>query len=214
MKSRWIFIPVAGIIFLAAGFFFLFTNYGSGFISGSNASPGDPLPPDVLTRIQSGDIIMRRGTSFVSSMIVEILGDPPGFSHCGILVPAENEGWQVIHSVSRSLSDLDGVQIEALESFVRNSIPGSTTLVRLRSSFAPTDQSLADRARTILAQGYGFDNLFRLGVENGVYCSELLWLILPSQVLAESLKFQEPGHIIRFESFLDDRFYEVIYDAR
>lgn len=233
MRLPWFLIPAAGILLLAAGFFFIASrqepprDFGrpSGSASrgpsGNSGEAGDPLPAAVHERLRPGDIILRRGTSFVSTMIVEVLGDPPGFSHCGVLVPAGPEeggggsaGWDVIHSVSRSLSDQDGVQREALETFVLNSVPGTTAVVRLRDGHAPIDSDLAARARNLLTQGHGFDNFFRLGTAGGVYCSELLWLILPPEVRTETMVFHEPGHIIRFESFLDEHFYEMVYEGR
>lgn len=175
-------------------------------------SYGDPISRQDRALLQSGDFILRRGNGLMSSLIVQALGDPDGFSYIGILVADQDGSWQVIHSVSRGLSDRDGVQRDSLEEFTKKSIQASTSVVRLRSSLEEREK-MASRARELLTQQIPFDREFQLGGQ-ALYCSELLWMILPDEVRDTSMRYQEPFRVIRFESFLDPSYYEIVLDYR
>jgi len=137
---------------------------------------GDPLSADELARLAPGDFILRRGNSLVSRLIVYSLGEPTGYSHCGILWPDPASGtWQVIHSVSEALSGTDGLRREPLADFWRKSLPDSTTVVRYRADQA-TVAAMLETANRLLAAPPAFDNGFQLGGDS-LYCSELLWLV-------------------------------------
>ncbi len=194
------------------------------------SASGDPLLPAEIDRLEPGDFILRRGSSLVSSMIARVLGGDAGFSHCGVLIPAggsgfsgegesgdgesgKGESWLVVHSVSRSLSGKDGLQAEGLEKFVRASVPESTAVVRLRLP-EPERSLLVGQARERLRAGASFDYEFRLAPDGPLYCSELLWLLLPEEIRARAAVYQQPGNIIRFETFLDPRYFSVILDHR
>ena len=70
--------------------------------------------------LKDGDIILRHGYGFVSDMIVETLNDSTGISHCAILTKYKNH-WIIVHSVSSTLSDVDGVQWQDLNTFINQS---------------------------------------------------------------------------------------------
>jgi hypothetical protein len=173
---------------------------------------GDPLSPEDVALLQPGDFILRRGDSLVSRLIVSVLGGEDGFSHSGILRRDGRGEWMVIHSVSRALADHDGVQEEPLRLFVRNSVPGSTAVVRLRAS-VEIREAVVKVAGDLLARGAPFDVGFQL--DNGaVYCSELLWLALPEDIRYGTTVFHGPGKVIRFESFLDPHYFDLVVDRR
>ncbi|HBO40901.1 MAG TPA: hypothetical protein DD477_06755 [Spirochaetaceae bacterium] len=174
---------------------------------------GDPLSADELARLAPGDFILRRGNSLVSRLIVYSLGEPTGYSHCGILWPDPASGtWQVIHSVSEALSGTDGLRREPLADFWRKSLPDSTTVVRYRADQA-TVAAMLETANRLLAAPPAFDNGFQLGGDS-LYCSELLWLVLPATERGSFIRLQAPIGVIRFESFLDPAWFETILDHR
>ena len=80
----------------------------------------DTLSEDEITLIQDGDIILRHGNGLVSDLIVKSLHEEFDISHCAIITKKNND-FVVIHSVSQSLSDYDGVQSQSLKSFVKSS---------------------------------------------------------------------------------------------
>lgn len=176
---------------------------------------GDPLTLEELSRLQPGDIIMRRGDGPLSTVIVNLLGDSTGLSHSGVLVRASDREWHVIHSISSSISETgrDGVQIEPLERFVQQSVGGTTIVTRLRAN-TDTRLSMEEKARHYLEQQIPFDTGFRRGTENGLYCSELIARILPDSVRKQEGVLVEHRGIIGFESFLQTRWFEVVVDLR
>lgn len=162
--------------------------------------------------LQPGDFILRRGTGLASLLIVNLLGGNTGISHSGVLYEDSNGEWFVIHSVSRALSDHNGLQAESLKVFATNSVPGSTVIVRVRASVEDREQ-IVRVAKDLLSQRVPFDPSF--GLDNGaIYCSELLLLALPANIRQRTMVFQNPGNVIRFESFLDSRYFEIIVDKR
>lgn len=173
---------------------------------------GDPISDPDRALLQNGDFILRRGNGLLSSLIVQSLGGPHGFSHAGVLFIDADGSIQVIHSIPRGLSDRDGVQRESLDAFTSKSISCSTSVVRLRSSLEEREK-MASRARELLTQQIPFDREFQLGGQ-ALYCSELLWMILPEDVRDKSMRYQEPSRVIRFESFLDPSYYDIILDCR
>ncbi|KGE70944.1 YiiX/YebB-like N1pC/P60 family cysteine hydrolase [Spirochaeta lutea] len=178
----------------------------------SMATRGDVLHAYELDAIQPGDIVLRRGGGLMSSLIVEVLGGREGFSHGGMLMPDETGGWQVVHSVSQSISPRDGVQAQSLEDFLAASIPGSTAVVRLK---APGEirSAMAARALALESERLPFDYSFELG-GGELYCTELLWAVLPEEIRSQTTEYHQPGQIIRFESFLNPDFFQIIIDRR
>lgn len=173
---------------------------------------GDPLSPEQVALLEPGDFILRRGVGVMSRVIVGVLGGDEGFSHSGILYRDDQGQWMVVHSVSRTLAERDGVQEEPLHSFVRQSVSRSTAVVRLRASRETRDEMVA-AALEVLASGAPFDTTFQLD-NPAVYCSELLWRALPEDVRHGAALFHNPGGVLRFESFLDPRYFERIVDRR
>jgi len=199
------------ILLLLAGLLF-FSRPDTAFPASHIPVPGDPISPEDGLLIQSGDFILRRGNGLLSSLIVQTLGDPHGFSHAGILYADEDGSWYVIHSVSRGLSEIDGVQRERLESFTRKSVLFSTAVVRARVR-PEIRQEMVRRAQACLAEACPFDREFLLG-GSAIYCTELLWRVLPPDIRENSMIYQGPAGVIRFESFFDADYYDVVFDYR
>lgn len=202
------------LVFLLAGFFysFLFPHHRQSVVSHRERGMGDPVSSGDRAKFHNGDFILRRGNGFMSTLIIRTLGNPDGFSHAGILVRDDQDTWQVIHSVSRGLSAVDGVQQESLDSFERKSVHGSTVVVRVRCT-ATQRKDLVREAFTLLENACPFDRSFALGGSE-IYCSELLWRVLPEEIRNASMIFEKPAGVIRFESFLDENYYDVVLDYR
>lgn len=203
-------LPAMGILFVLAGFFFCFVPPS---LSGNTTalSGGDILSVHDMRSLEPGDFILRRGNGLMSTLIIQALGGTTGLSHAGVLY-TDDDGFAVIHSVSRGLSPIDGVQCERLESFVKKSSTNSTVVVRVRAS-QDERKVLVEAAKTLLYQGGSFDREFKLGGTD-IYCSELLWRILPDDLRDKSIQIDDVSGVIRFESFLDERYYERIVDKR
>jgi hypothetical protein len=79
------------------------------------------LSKEQIKTLRSGDILLREGYGLVSTTIADRLKGKYRFSHCGVLVDTDS-GFQVIHTVSSSLSNIDGMQQCSLEEFVRQRV--------------------------------------------------------------------------------------------
>lgn len=123
------------------------------------------------TRFEEGDILLRQGNSFVSTMIVQAFPSAEGMSHCGILVK-DQDRWSIIHSISGSISDSDGIRSDDLESFISKAYLGNVR--HIKPAFQIEHDLLAHNARFYLKQGSAFDHDFDLETRNRLYCSELI----------------------------------------
>ena len=83
--------------------------------------------------LRSGDIILRRSYGLVSDIIVMELDDTLDVSHCGIIIKEPDSSYKVIHSLSKKVSDTDGVQICGLEQFMADSKIETVRVFRFRS---------------------------------------------------------------------------------
>ncbi len=92
------------------------------------------LSQEEIKQLKEGDIILRHGFGFVSNTIVKALGEDLPVSHVGMIVKNEKGEFAVIHSVSQTLSDHNGVQIQDLQNFVRDSQDSSIVIVRYKNS--------------------------------------------------------------------------------
>lgn len=124
--------------------------------------------------LQNGDIIMRKGEGFVSSVINDLFNTGYNLSHCGIVL-VENDSVKIIHTVSSELSQVDGVQIESLEKFVRESVPNTLMVVRFKSD-EHTRNRIAETSKSYLSDSRHkpFDHKFDLADTAKFYCTELI----------------------------------------
>ncbi len=175
------------------------------------------LTPQEINLLQDGDIILRHGYGFVSNTIVKTLAEDISVSHAGIIVKDKRGQWQVIHSVSQSLSDYDGVQTVPLNNFIRDSQPGSVIVVRFRDEPERSEllPSVSGKAWDYLQQQIPFDYSFDLEDSTRFFCTEFIARVI-SEVYDESLYYAlYPPHLsaldkLKFGVFLDPRWFKVI----
>lgn len=178
---------------------------------------GYTLSKDEVSELHEGDIILRHGYGFVSDMIVETLNDSTGLSHCAILTTL-NGKWSVIHSVSSTLTEVDGVQCQDLETFVNQSKRNSFVVMRYKH--AKNDSALVgigERAKYYLSRQIPFDESFDLVDTTSFYCTELLWHVFKDQFkidIFESKYRSRHYDYMTFDSFLDTTNFKVIIDHR
>ena len=120
--------------------------------------------------IQSGDIILRKGYGLVSEIIVFSLNDSVEISHCGIISKNENGECFVIHSLSKKVSEIDGMQICSLKKFVDDAKRGTVKVVRYNSD---NTVLIEHYAKYYLKQSIHFDEEFDMSDTTSFYCMEL-----------------------------------------
>lgn len=168
------------------------------------------LSKEQIKTLRPGDILLREGYGLVSTTIADRLKGKYRFSHCGVLVDTDS-GFQVIHTVSSSLSNIDGMQQCSLEEFVRQSKPGSLAVSRLKN---PKDRDiLVGQTLKYLEQRVAFDHRFDALDSNRLYCSEMIWRGLLRGGGSDILKphRQHAWGPYSFDVFLDEGFFDLIF---
>ena len=171
------------------------------------------LTTEEYDKIQDGDVVMRQGYGIVSTIILETLREEVPISHIGVISEDSKGNYYVIHSVSRSISPHDGIQIDKLENFINQSRPNSVLISRYGKAIEDSDfgKKISKRARYYLDKQIPFDHTFNLEDSTSFFCSELVWRILvdlfdddvfdryPTDNLREKLKFEPFYDSTRFE---------------
>lgn len=170
------------------------------------------LRDEELEIIQEGDIILRWGFGLVSDMIVKTLREELSVSHCAIVVNDSIEGFKVIHTVSQSLSDFDGIQIQNLNTFVKNSKANSILVVRFKNADERTAKLIAQKARYYFQQKIPFDHSFDLDNENEFFCTELIWRIILDVFNIDIFENKKNTikDYLKFSNFYDSDYFDVI----
>ncbi len=178
-----------------------------------------------IDKIQDGDIILRQGYGIVSSLILETLREDIPLSHIGIIYKSDEDELFVIHSVSQSLSDYDGIQIDSFNKFVKNSRPNSIIVVRynkINKSDTLYGRKISDRAKYYLQKQIPFDHSFSFENCSAFFCSELVWRIFidvfnddilcgyPTDNVFERLKFKPFYNPAKFDIIIDHHSNPII----
>ncbi|MGB1248276.1 MAG: YiiX/YebB-like N1pC/P60 family cysteine hydrolase [Chitinophagales bacterium] len=130
-----------------------------------------------LESLFGGEIILRRGHGRLSDMISTFLQEQNGVTHSGIIVK-RNDSLFVIHSLSSSVSDIDGIQLQPLDEFVARSKDSTLIITRLQSDSDTVLAQIQKDAFYYLGQEIAFDHSFDCYDRDEFTCSELIWQIL------------------------------------
>lgn len=176
------------------------------------ANPNYRLKSNEKAMLQEGDIILRRGEGFVSSVIQNLNEAEYEISHCAILVKKDSVNWNVIHTVSSDLTDIDGVQTESLDKFTGESVENTIVVLRYKTDSLHRRQ-IADRSRYYLDRQIPFDDYFNIADSTEFYCTELIYRVFldvfQQDVFAERHQTAHPDYLT-FEVFLDNRKFDII----
>nr|MDK2851107.1 hypothetical protein [Candidatus Cloacimonadota bacterium] len=146
----------------------------SAFLGGAISSPQRILENDYFCDrldLQEGDLMLRRGCSFVSTLISQAFPRAEGMSHCGIVVKIDGS-WKIIHSISGSISDQDGIRIDPISSFASKAQNGK--IYHIKPIFEIDRNLITEKAKQYLKQNVAFDHDFDLDDPSKMYCSELV----------------------------------------
>lgn len=176
------------------------------------------LSSSEIALLKEGDIILRHGYGFVSDMIVTTMNDSIGLSHCAILTKNEKDKWMIIHSVSSTLTEIDGVQSQLLAPFINDSKKNSVVVVRYKHAVNDSDLArIGSKAKYYLEKQFPFDDSFNMEDSSKLFCSELLWMVFRDNYnvdILESKYRQEKYDYLKFDCFLDTSNFDVIIDHR
>lgn len=202
------FFIVILIIILLVGSFFIIYDYRSEqkqYVSRYS------LTNNEINLIHDGDIILRHGFGIVSNAIVNTFNPDLKVSHCAIICKYKND-FYVVHSISSSLSDIDGIQFQDLKSFIRESKKNSVRIIRYKPRIDKPLSCISSRAYYYLKQQIPFDHGFDLKDSSEFYCTELLWKIILDEFQEDIFPARSSDNIdhLRLDPFFDTARFQVI----
>jgi hypothetical protein len=154
--------------------------------------------------LRSGDIILRKSYGLISEIVVMQLNDTLNISHCGVIIKDSSDNVQVIHSLSKKVSDSDGVQICTLSEFLNASKIETVRIVRFRDD---TLNYIPQKAQYYLEQKIPFDEKFNMSDTTTFFCSEFPIHILKTGFDVDiSFGSRKPT----FSVFLNNRFFDEV----
>lgn len=139
------------------------------------------LTAEEKSLLQSGDIILRKGEGWLSEIVVHRLADTLDISHCGVIIRNDSNLF-VVHSLSKDVSDTDGVQCCTLDAFTAESIPSSIIIVRYKND---PQNDMTTQTLHYLRIHKPFDRHFDLNDSSAFFCSELPLHILKYKLHAD-----------------------------
>jgi hypothetical protein len=172
-----------------------------------NAEKIETLSEAELSLLHEGDFVFRLGYGIVS-FILESQTGASGVSHIGVLVK-DTAGFGVIHSISGSMAELDGVQKNSLNQFLYEARPNSIVVTRLKNS---SGEAIAKEAYRLLAKRVPFDLSFDIKDTNRLFCSSLANLIKKNT--HNVAVCSEEAKEFPFNVFFDTTKFEIVVDRR
>jgi len=206
MKKK--FIVIIAFFVSVALFLFIYSFYSEK----EHSNPQYSLSQEEINLIQDGDIILRHGFGLVSDIIVKSLKEKYDVSHCGIICKNNNGKINIIHSVSQTLSDVDGIQSHDIKKFVKDSRENSIIVVRYKPLFEKSQSCISEKAKYYLEKKIPFDNSFDIEDSTEFYCSELLWKIILTEYEKDIFKYElaEKNEHLKLKVFWDTAYFDVI----
>lgn len=213
MKKKFIWIFIALLLFSVLVFLFLW--YYENKSQQKQKKSHYYLSENEISLLKEGDIILRHGYGLVSDLIVESLAEKFDISHCAILAKDSLGKFIVIHSVSSTVSDVDGVQWQYLQPFIHDSKENTVVVVRYKGKTDEERTKIAERAHYYLDKKIPFDNSFDIYDTTEYYCNELIWKVFKDvyQTDIYGEKFDKGKYeYMKFDTFLDTAKFETIFN--
>jgi hypothetical protein len=167
----------------------------------------DTLSAEEFSLLREGDFVFRLGFGIVSYLLEKQAG-ASGVSHIGVLIK-NGAGFDVVHSISGSLADEDGVQKISFDDFLYEAKKNSFVATRFKNG---NGELLAKEARRLLAKRLPFNNAFDIQDTNRLFCSQLANVILQNTHNAEI--FSQNAKEFPFSGFFDTSKFEILVDRR
>lgn len=207
MLKKNLFVVFLGIILILGLFLYVYQKK-SRHQEQENTYTFNNNDMDVL---QEGDIIFRHGFGLISDAIVNLTKEIYSVSHCGILCKDTNNQWIVIHTVSNTLADIDGMQSDDLTTFVKNSKRNSIVIVRYKATCDSTNTLFTKQAFYYLHQQIPFDDKFDMKDTAEFFCTELIRQLFIDVYHRDiyHLNSDSTYHELRFSPFWDTCNFEV-----
>lgn len=170
-----------------------------------------PLSEPEKGLLRSGDILLRKGYGYFSEKIAGADTPPYQVSHCAMLINRNNT-WQVVHALSSSVAQFDGVQYQSLQQFLNESQANSLLVYRYRTT-ADTLRRIVLETCRYADENRPFDHAFDSDDTSSIYCTELFKLsfanILGRDVFLRSSD-KEGKNLFNFAVFKDTSLFDCV----
>ena len=163
--------------------------------------------------LQEGDIIFRHGFGIISDAIVKYVKSDYPVSHCGVIVADSLGKLFVIHTVSNTLANIDGMQKDDLDVFVKGSQKNSIIVMRYIYENDTQAKKIAERANYYLSQQIPFDHHFDCMDSTAFFCTELIQMVFKTAIGVDLYDFSDETGMdcMNFSALLNlDRFMGVV----
>jgi hypothetical protein len=182
------------------------------FFSADKSIPQATLSESELNLLNEGDFLLRKGYGWISDRIADLLNEEVRITHCGLILTKGYAEPHVLHSISND--KINGVFVEPLRSFLKESQQGSLIAVRIKESGNKTEEMVFESKR-ILAKKIPFDLAFNDADTSSFYCAELFGYVFKNIWQRDLLpeKFNLFGmKAIRMRNFLNPSEFEVLFN--
>lgn len=136
------------------------------------AEPSGDARLRLLPRVNSGDIVLRRGRTWVSEAVMA-WDRESRYSHAGIVIHRGGLSFVVHSEPPGDGNPAGGVQETPLEAFASEREAAEIKVLRVRPGLEKEAQRAAEAARQFL--GRPFDGALDLESDSSLYCTELVW---------------------------------------
>jgi uncharacterized protein YycO len=198
-------ILVISVVLLAYKFLKDVSNrpYESSFLYKLNANE--------KSKLQSGDIILRRGYGLVSTMILKMMNEDYDVTHLGMVV-RQNDTLKIAHALSSSVSNQDGLRLQAIDSFVHNSHDRTILVTRLKNIDSVKQEKIVNQIGYYYKKQLPFDHSFNYKDSTEHYCSELIWRIYEHnlKILKVSDTLTDVQKYNTLKTFYDPNYFDII----
>lgn len=170
-----------------------------------------PISKQEKGLLRSGDIILRRGYGMFSDALIRVQEAKYPVSHCAMVI-RDSKGIQVMHSLSSSVSPIDGAQFQPLQRFLNESVPNTILVVRLKSS-VDTIMSIVNRMEGYINKHVPFDHEFDRQDTSKFYCTELFKHCFELELNKDIFAGQDlnkTNGVYGLSTFLDTNYFEPI----
>lgn len=215
-NKKWLILGIfIFLIYLCFKLFFYFDKLEEQKLVQKNLNI-ERLSQENLAKLQTGDIILRRGYGFFSDMISKKLNNSVfDVTHAGIL-HKDGENWKVIHSLSSKVSDFDGVQEQNLQEFLFHSMPNKLLIVRVKDISFENQQKIVERAQFYLKKQIPFDESGIIDNTDALYCTELIWQILDNDLKIINLPKENSKRkeiFYSMKSMYDENYFNIVVNG-
>lgn len=129
-------------------------------------------------KIQSGDIVLRKGNDMISALFSQLNKKDKSFSHIGMALVTDSGifVYHIIENKNKQQSKND-IRLSPLKQFIDNKYNTTWAVARYNFNLAQIDKVIK-YLHSIALQNITFDRSFDLNTNNKMYCTELIYKTL------------------------------------